>query len=184
MPPFPINNRLDPTQTRQATGYEKNLPTQCAETQTHARLPRTHEYGRWPRRVERTTRPRPRTAKRLISGTTAGQGLPKSFRILANVEYRRTLRSGRRRSDPLFTVYATANTLGHPRLGITVARKVSTKSVVRNLIKRQIRESFRQRRGRIPDLDIVVVARPAAAAEPRDALRESLKRHWEQMLPS
>ncbi len=98
------------------------------------------------------------------------------------MEYRRTLRSGRRRSAPLFPVYTAANTLGHPRLGITVARKVSTKSVVRNFIKRQIRESFRLRRGRIADFDIVVVARPAAAAEPRDALRTSLTQHWEQML--
>ena len=97
------------------------------------------------------------------------------------MEYRRILRSGQRRSDPLFTVYAAANTFGHPRLGVTVARKVSNRSVVRNLIKRQIRESYRLARNCMLPLDIVVIARPAAATEPRQALRASLQQHWEKM---
>ncbi len=84
----------------------------------------------------------------------------------------------------LFTVYTAANNFGHPRLGITVARKVSTRAVVRNLIKRQIRESFRLLRSRIRDVDIVVVARPPAATESRAGLRTSLIRHWEQMFSS
>lgn len=94
------------------------------------------------------------------------------------------MRAGKRYSDQYFTIYTAPNTLGHPRLGITVARKVSAKSVVRNLIKRQIRESFRLVRGPIPDLDVVVVARSAAAIESRVALRASLQRHWKKMLPS
>ncbi|MHB8453315.1 MAG: ribonuclease P protein component [Acidiferrobacterales bacterium] len=100
---------------------------------------------------------------------------------MASAGFGRVLRSGRRHADPLFTVYVVPNECGHPRIGITVARKVSTRSVVRNVIKRQVRESFRTHRSQIPAVDLVVVARPPAAAETRPALRASLQRHWEHV---
>lgn len=165
----------------QATCHEENLSTKRAETQTHPWFPSTHEHRRRPRRTERPTRTWPGTAKRLTLDNAAGHELPKTHRLLASTGFRRVLRDGRRNSDPLFTVYVADNAFGHPRLGITVARKVSTKSVVRNVIKRQIRESFRKHRHELPAADVVVVARPAAAAQSRATLRDSLQRHWSRV---
>ncbi len=52
---------------------------------------------------------------------------------------------------------------GSGRIGVTVSRKVGV-AVVRNRVKRWIRECFRRQRGDFPSqLDLVVVARPAAA---------------------
>jgi ribonuclease P protein component len=49
-----------------------------------------------------------------------------------------------------------------PRLGITVSKKVG-KAVVRNLVKRWVRESYRRMSGLVPGgLDLVVVARAGA----------------------
>jgi len=49
-----------------------------------------------------------------------------------------------------------------PRLGVTVSRRVG-KAVVRNRIKRAIREWFRQSRENLGDrLDLVVIARASA----------------------
>ena len=57
---------------------------------------------------------------------------------------------------------ATDNSVG-VRLGITVSRKVGG-SVVRNRLKRRVREWFRSARGRLPQgLDLVVIARRPAA---------------------
>jgi len=52
---------------------------------------------------------------------------------------------------------------GSGRIGITVSRKVGG-AVVRNRVKRWIRECYRRRRGDFPGrVDFVVVARPTAA---------------------
>ena len=52
---------------------------------------------------------------------------------------------------------------GSGRMGITVSRKVGG-AVVRNRVKRWIRECYRRRRSAFPGtVDFVVVARPSAA---------------------
>jgi ribonuclease P protein component len=53
---------------------------------------------------------------------------------------------------------------GRGRMGVTVSRKVGG-AVVRNRVKRWLRECYRRRRTDFPtEVDVVVVARPAAAA--------------------
>ncbi len=61
---------------------------------------------------------------------------------------------------------------GPTRLGVTVSRKVGS-AVIRNRIKRLIREAFRLQRHRLPQtLDLVVVAKRAA----REATYAELER--------
>ena len=51
------------------------------------------------------------------------------------------------------------------RLGVTVTTKIDKRAVVRNRIKRRLREIFRLNRGRLKEpLDLVIVARRGAAA--------------------
>lgn len=53
-----------------------------------------------------------------------------------------------------------------PRLGVTVSRRVGN-AVVRNRVKRRVREWFRRNRGVFPpDRDVVVIARASAAEIP------------------
>ena len=71
---------------------------------------------------------------------------------------------------------------GQPRLGLAVSRRVSSRAVDRNRIKRQIRESFRLNRDLLPPVDIVVIPRPPARHASRQELRQALTRLWQRVL--
>lgn len=86
-------------------------------------------------------------------------------------------RETQRASDGLITILARPNGLGRPRLGFAVGRKAVPRAVGRNRIKRQARELFRSRQGKLPALDFLVMARAPAATADRAHLRESLARH-------
>ncbi|MHC4179263.1 MAG: ribonuclease P protein component [Planctomycetota bacterium] len=103
----------------------------------------------------------------------ADQRFPRAYRIRRQADFQRAY--GRRcmASDRLLLVFGCANDLPHPRLGLSVSRKIG-KAVVRNRWKRLLREAFRLSRQRLPvGIDLVVVPRPDV--EPRLAeLLESL----------
>ena len=69
----------------------------------------------------------------------------------------------RKSAGPL-TVCARANDLPYCRLGLSVSRHVGA-AVTRNRIKRLVREIFRKSQHDIvPPQDVLVIARPEAAA--------------------
>lgn len=86
---------------------------------------------------------------------------PKSARVLTKREYDRVHRQGIRVHRPHFTVVCARSEAG-PRFGCAVSRKVG-KAVLRNRLKRLMREVFRQSREDLPRVDLVVILRPSAA---------------------
>ena len=81
-------------------------------------------------------------------------------RIRLPREYSAVYEAKVRESRGPLTVYALPNDLGHPRLGMSVSRKVGV-AVRRNRIRRLVRESFRLLQHDLPQgYDLVVVVRP------------------------
>ena len=62
-----------------------------------------------------------------------------------------------------------------PRLGITVTRKAGG-AVVRNRLRRRVREAFRRAAGTLGPLDFVVNVSPRSAGAPYEELRNELDR--------
>ena len=64
---------------------------------------------------------------------------------------------------PLLVLYAAPNDLGRTRIGITVSSRVGN-AVVRNKVRRRLREALRTRLDRlVPGNDLLVIARPVSA---------------------
>jgi len=93
-------------------------------------------------------------------------------RIVHGAQYRSIYSSGRKLYSERFVLFSLENGLSHPRLGITVSRKIGG-SVVRNRVKRLFREVFRKSRAQIPShLDLVLNAKSGCAGAKYNDLRE------------
>lgn len=70
-------------------------------------------------------------------------------------------------------VMVRPNQVGHPRLGMIIAKRLLARAVDRNRVKRCIRESFRQVLSELPACDFVVrlIAKPVPGEEARDLSR-------------
>ena len=65
-------------------------------------------------------------------------------RILKTDEFSSVFRLRPVKCTEHFVLYQHANTLGHARLGIVVAKRLAQRAVTRNMIKRMAREIFRR----------------------------------------
>lgn len=102
-------------------------------------------------------------------------------RLTRAVEYQRVFAQAERSSSRSLTVLARANGLAQARLGLAISRKVAARAVQRNRIKRTVRESFRYHQALLKGWDIVVLARPPAAASEAATLRAELQQHWNRL---
>jgi ribonuclease P protein component len=102
------------------------------------------------------------------------------YRIRRGGDFQRAFRQRVSVADPYLVVFGYRNGLAHPRLGLSVSRKVGG-AVVRNRWKRLLREAFRLTRPQLPTgIDLIVI--PRADAEPTlAALTDSLVRLAERM---
>lgn len=148
---------------------ETNFPTEQPASQTHSRLSRPYGNSRRSRRPEAPTRQGAQAPHGLDSAEATkpaprlvDRRFPNSRRIRKRPEFLRIERVGQRRARPSFVVLTAMTRATEPRLGITASRKVGN-AVVRNRIKRMVREFFRHHQHLLEPRDIVVIARSAAA---------------------
>lgn len=100
------------------------------------------------------------------------QTFPKDERLGKREEFLRVYGQGKKIEGPHFFLYLLDNGLSRSRLGITVSRKVG-QSVVRNRIRRRLREIFRTHKALIhPPSDVVVNAKRSAAVASFSSLRD------------
>ena len=89
-----------------------------------------------------------------------GYTFPRSHRLSGKERFARVFAAGVKHSRGPLVAFAIPNDLGHPRLGLSVPRRVGT-AARRVRIKRLIREAFRLHQYDLPaGYDFVVVVRP------------------------
>lgn len=95
--------------------------------------------------------------------------------IKENREFMFLYRKGKAFCADCLVIYVRKNRNRGLRLGITVTKKIG-KAVIRNRIKRRIRESFCANLGEIPPCyDIIIVARTKAAGSTYSEINSAMR---------
>ncbi len=115
--------------------------------------------------------------------TSPSYTFSKSLRLLCSADYSSVFSDAPiRASHTHFLILARSNTLGHPRLGLIVAKKHVRKAHDRNLIKRMCRESFRQQQHNLPAIDAIVLARRGADSVSPADITATLNGLWKRII--
>lgn len=118
-----------------------------------------------------------------MKGGGLQQPFPKTLRLLRRVEFRKVYEEGRRGSARVCTIFYRSNGFPRTRLGITTPRALGN-AVIRNRIRRRLREIFRRHQASIPPgWDVVLNPKPLVAEMPFPALTREILRLFPSASP-
>jgi ribonuclease P protein component len=102
--------------------------------------------------------------------------LPREHRLTDRRDFQRVFHHGQSFANRYLVIYYLKNrNSGTFRVGFSVSKKVG-KAVVRNRVKRLLREAFRLQSGQIREpYDLVVIARPSAAELEFDRMMQNVQ---------
>ncbi len=106
---------------------------------------------------------------------------PRAARLLKSADFVPPRRCGKRLVTQFFDVQFLPTIHPQARLGMAVSRRVSKLAVIRNRIKRQLRESFRHRLAHLPPFDVLIIARTCAAKQNSQTLRKDIDGLWTKL---
>jgi ribonuclease P protein component len=116
-----------------------------------------------------------------MAGSSTSLCYPREARLLRPQDFTALRGVSKRISLRYFSCEYRSTDRATARLGMAVSRRVSKLAVVRNRIRRQIRESFRLQRGRLPHCDLLVIARTLCAETDNKILRAELEQLWNKL---
>jgi ribonuclease P protein component len=102
--------------------------------------------------------------------------LRKGERLLKRTDFERLSKDGNRIDSDYFVILYRRNGLGNLRLGVTASRRVG-RAVIRNRVKRSVREHFRQHKGLFSDsYDVNVIAKSGTSGLSSQAALDAIVR--------
>jgi ribonuclease P protein component len=112
---------------------------------------------------------------------SATGGFPPARRLSTPADFKAVFASARRSSDSQLVILARENGLAHARLGFAISTGRVRTAVLRNRLKRLVREYFRSHQDELGGVDLVVLAQPGVSVADAARVRESLEKHWKKV---
>ncbi len=102
--------------------------------------------------------------------------LPRKHRLKKKKEFERVFKEGKAKKKDFLFIKFIKNNLDDTRFGFVVSKKISKKAVVRNKVKRRLREAAREMLSEIkPGYDIVIVAQKGIEKQDFFQIKENLR---------
>jgi ribonuclease P protein component len=106
---------------------------------------------------------------------TRARAVKTKYRLRHSAEFQAVRAERKGAGDAVLRVQVRANSLGHPRIGIVVTKRLGG-AVVRNRLRRRLQTTVRGKLGTLGAYDVVLHPQPAAASAGSGALSASLSR--------
>ena len=119
----------------------------------------------------------------MISTPNRTFGWGKAVRLRKHAQYCRVQSKGRRVGGKFLLLIFSPSSLVHARFGLTVSKRVG-KAVIRNKVKRRLREILRHHKNVLCGLDVVVIAKNNAASASFVSLKQDVTELLERILRS
>jgi ribonuclease P protein component len=95
-------------------------------------------------------------------------------RLTSRADFERVSTAGRRISCPQLVLTYATGMAGTPRIGFSIGRRLGA-AVVRNRLRRRLREAIRPLLDDLPAADLVIAPRSSALSATSAELRETLR---------
>ena len=104
------------------------------------------------------------------------------YRLRKETDINKVFSKGRTIKSGLFFAKSLPNGLPYSRIAVTVSKKVSTKAVERNLIKRRIQEAVEKKYLRRNGLDVLIVTLPPILGKPFQEIKSEIDKTITKLL--
>jgi ribonuclease P protein component len=106
----------------------------------------------------------------------------KDYRLLTPEAFRYVFEKPKKISGEAIDFYIRKNHKTHPRLGLAVPKRALKSAVMRNRMRRQLREQFRLSAGSLGGYDIVAMVKPGILRFPVSDYNKVVTEHWQWFL--
>jgi ribonuclease P protein component len=105
----------------------------------------------------------------------------RQYRLVSKQDFRAAFIKPHKIARKNLIVLYKSNQKSLARLGIVISKKYARRAVDRNLLRRVIRESFRQQKEALKGLDLIVLLRTECTPLDKKALRDDIGSLWQTL---
>lgn len=110
----------------------------------------------------------------------AAMRFTKRLRLLNAAQFDAAFKRGKRFSAGAFTAIVAPNDLDFARIGFALSKRQAPSSVVRNRVRRQLREQFRLQQQQLSAVDLVLMLKAKLPEDQASATR-AVQQFWSQL---